>query len=752
MPFKILFLFLLCVLLCTCSDDNNNPTYPFERTVLDVSIVKKCKDGSFEPGANCYLLRWRHPIERKDLQSYYIWIGTTFVNDSTQNITQTEMDMASKVISYDPLIRADLDSVNLTDLLSDFLERDSVHIAIWAKYSGNHGAVQHLYAFFGDDIRPSIVNISDSSSTYIIWINWTRPTDQRDFYFPDIMNGPIAGYNITIQDTADYDLSDVPITVRLAGSIIDNSKIKKFHQFKKDGRKTVLASDAKTTSLKLAVIDGEGFIPYNPESNNTEANNWRLEVGGLRAERSYSVSITAYDSAGNSSGARSIRVRTTDLNPPTIPGNPGNPDDHSGFWFYKDPGDGLARLDSNRLVLFWLRSVDQIDGSYSYREVEGYSIEQRIDGAWEPLQPRNSAIKSNSLFTRYRLENGSMVANTSGEYVSDTLRWVAPGDFIQLRIRARDNSGHYSKEREINIEVSKGKLLETKCPVNFMPVENESESFCMEKLQHATGNDFVRNVLYVEAKKTCENLSNTIGFEGFTVSLCSEQEWNAACNSRGSAYGVIEETEESLPASELLFRYCGVATGDSVSAKFVNRRNRLCTSPDGIRDLPGQLQEWVTGDDGKSLLKGGSYALFGGVSRLELALCKNRFTPTRIRPRYTTNKVYLYKTGSRIDTTFTKEEETAYRKLYAVLPDNYPFTDTLLFYSLYSSSGEALGEDYVNQAEYRRRGGNAWLNVLWQGLKYEGPRPRQVFIFGTESIDASNIFLDQTVGFRCCAK
>jgi hypothetical protein len=91
------------------------------------------------------------------------------------------------------------------------------------------------------------------------------------------------------------------------------------------------------------------------------------------------------------------------------------------------------------------------------------------------------------------------------------------------------------------------------------------------------------------------------------------------------------------------------------------------------------------------------------------------------------------------------------RTPHAILKPN-EFPDTILVYLLTDSTGNTLGTDYVNKAEYNKRGGDKWLNVIWYGLKYDGPiEKRQVLVLGTESIDASKFFLDPTVGFRCCA-
>jgi hypothetical protein len=726
LKFLGIFASVALLILFACSDENDNPTWPFEKTVLEIAIAKR---------PNYYLLTWRHPIDTTGLQSYYIWIDTTVVKDYEQSVSQAQKDQASKIIPYSGV--RDGDSLILTGFLnSEFLERDSLHIAIWAGYSGKeHGVVQHKYIYFGDDIPPSVVHFSDSSSSKTIWINWMRPTDQRDFYSPEITTGPIAGYNITVQArNSNEDIRYKDLEITLDGKTISNSNIKRFQRFRKNGRKVEL-HDVANTELKLlrfAVIDGKGFDAGNPQ-----VNNWQMKISGLMSESDYRVLIVAYDSSGNSSGSEDLEngtyIKTTDAIPPLIANK---------FWLYRDSGDGLTYLDSNRLILFWPRSVDPLTSPTQieinsalhipascfpgscYREVKGYLIEQKDGNDWKII----SDIKNSH--ARHSLQGDSMIQKDNGDYVSDTLRWISPGDTVVLRMRAVDSSGAYSKAWIDSIFVSKGELWQYKCPLNFAPVKNNSDVFCMEKLQHISKNTFEINVLYKEAKERCEVLGNH---------LCTEEEWNAACTSRGSLYGVAEERDFGI--SDFLSAYCGVGTGNSVSAKDPEKRNRICASPDGIRDLPGQLQEWVEGkdSDGKEipLLKGSSYAIFEGALKVELAQCKNRFTPTRIRPKYTAN--------------------------YDSLPQN-KFKDTLLFYTLWKNN-TFLGEDYVDQAEYRRRGDSVglllngerikWLDELWKGLEYKKKEPKKeykkpVLILGTESIDAANFFLDPTVGFRCC--
>jgi len=719
MRFKLLIAFMLMVLLA-CSDDNSNPTYPLERTVLGVSIAQTGKDS--------YVMRWNHPIERQGLQSYYVWLDTTVVKDSVQKVSDAQINHPNTiVINYKT--NSDGDSLDLTKLIEEFLERDSLHIAIWAKYSGNdQGIVQHLHIYFGDNVRPSVVSFKDSASTNTIWIDWLRPTDQSNFYKSDSIDGPIAGYNISIrtEDQAE-DIRNIPISIYLAG-VPANSNLIRSARFVKDGRsvKWESVNDNDQRYLRLAIIDGKRFT-----NDNAEMNTWRMQISGLRPEHSYRVIITAYDSAGNVSNEESRNIKTTDNRAPSIA---------SKFWYYLNPQDNLARLDSNRLILFWVRSQDTLNDR-SLKPVKGYTIEHLSNNAWESI-PRLYTIKADYYNATYIHQNDSMIANPHGAYISDTLRWVLPGDTVILRMWAIDSSGHYSKEMRDTIAISMDSLRQYKCPPNFAPVKIDEENIvCMERLQHNSGGKFEKNILYIKADSICKAKN---------YRLCTEQEWNAACNSRGSSYGVIEEKNESgfFSASDFLYLHCGVGTGDSISAINANKRNKICASPDGIWDLPGQLQEWVTSSENTPLLKGSSYAVFQGASREELALCRNRFTPTRIRPRYTTDSVYLYRTGSRIDTLLARD---TLRTPYAILkPDSLP--DTLLFYTLKDSNNTVLGEDYVNQAEYRKRNEDKWLNVLWQGLKYEFKEPKQVLITGDTAINASKFFLDPTVGFRCCTE
>jgi hypothetical protein len=771
-------------MLAACSDDSSGTDYPFERSVLELTASKRCADRKVEPGDPCYLLKWRHPIERANLLRYHVWLDTAVIGDTTRSVPEGALAKSIKIDYVDG--RGDFDSLDLTTLLKDYLDRDSLHVAIWAEYGdgGNVGAVQRLYLFFGDDVAPTRVQFVDSTNQNTLWLDWTRSTDQVDFYFPDFISGPIAGYNLHVYaEDASEDLLNLKVQFERAGGrpIADGDSVQFLRHHCWRSRNDSLVLDTTTRAnknhLRLAILDGRGF------QDSTDSNLFRVRITGLRPEKNYGVSISVWDSAGNSTGTDSDAsgrvVMTTDTVAPLMA---------TKLWLRADSLDsGKPRLDSNRLVLYWPRSVDPLtpksfieltskltipsgclEGK-CYREVARYIVDIWKNGAWEAATRAGGTV-ADKYQTRYNLVADTMKQALDGMYVSDTLRWVLPGDTVVLRLRAVDSSGHISKAFSDTVVVSRGPLYNVACPAGYMPSSrttavggvSSKETFCVEKFEHRNGAAFARNVLYGDARGTCQALTGTSGFENFTVDLCREDLWRAACVANGrSTYGTIEESP--FTALEFLFQHCNVGTWDSASAASLASRDPFCASPDGIRDLPGQLQEWAVGTqsvydsvtkktsiDTIPVLKGTSYVLFEGADRTDLAQCAVRARPHRVRPAYTEDSVWLYRSGSTVDTVFAKDTS---RTLYAVIPPT-KFTDTLLVYDIvHPVSGAVLGQDYVEQAEYQRRGGDAWLKVLWTGLSYKAAKKKSVLIKGTRKATETAVFyVEPSVGFRCCAQ
>jgi hypothetical protein len=346
--FGFLFAFsaLVAVALLACSDDET-VEYPFERTVLDITAVKRCADGSSVPGVPCYQLRFRHPIEREGIVRYHFWLDTAYIMADAQTIDKSAL-AHSITLPYRGA-QGDFDSLDVTQALKDggYMDWDSLAVSVWAEYSkGSEGAVQHLYLYFGDDVPPSLVAVTDSTDAHNVWVDWSRPQDQVDFYFPDSLSGPIAGYNVAFKSLGSENVQSVGVSLKLNGQATDSWQ-KNQNWVRKD-RKAVLQSapSSNASTLNLAIIDGKGFSATPAE------NQYRLQVSGLTPNSRYSITVFAFDSAGNrTDGATAQNFQTTDTIAPLVA---------SQFHLALDSSDGLPALDSNRLYLFWPRSVDPL--------------------------------------------------------------------------------------------------------------------------------------------------------------------------------------------------------------------------------------------------------------------------------------------------------------------------------------------------------------------------------------------------------
>lgn len=750
--------FLFSALLFACSDSSAGDDYRFERAVQDLSVLRSCKESS-DSGLSCYRLRWRIPIETEDLARFHVWIDTVHVNDSTTKVPSG----ATKYSIQIPFENEEIlyDTLDLTPYVQEYLKRDSLAIAIWSEYDDNDkaGDVQHIYIHFGDDLAPSLVTISDSSWTNGVAIDWARPTDQRDYYAPESLSGPIAGYNILLwAENEDQDIRNVSVKILHDGEVDSlGGEIWQRHRrfrFTNDSLWIDRTDSSDKNYLRLAVLDGKGF-----DGTSDSANRFRMIIEGLYPESNYTIGIIAWDSAGNPSGTGSVQTNqlfmTTDKVAPLMP---------TSLWVKKDSADASrARIDSNRVIIFWARSVDPYTDTSGitadstiripndcfeglcYRSVKSYEVERWNGSEWETATGAggNSGEK---YLDSYEISGDSMKASTTGAYVADTIRWVIPGDTLILRVRSIDSSGYYSKALIDTILVSLGPEADLECPDGFLPVRtSDSTRLCMEQYEHRDSTGFVHGVLFKEALDACEAISAS----GFTVTLCKSADWKAACLAQGRAsYGVIEESDFS--ASEFLYRYCGVGSDDSTTATDITKRNRLCVSPDGIYGFSGGFQEWVVGssDTLPRILRGSSYVYYTGDSRDNLSKCTSYSIPFRNRAAYTKDSVFLYREGSKVDTSY--EQDTS-RTLYKILTEK-DFTDSIQLFKVSNAAGDSLGEDYAPVSEYRK-GGEKWLKALAGNLTYTPTRTEAVFFTGETASyrEAAAFYADPSVSFRCCA-
>jgi hypothetical protein len=763
--FTIIGLFLLA----SCADDDEGVEYFFDREILDMSVLRECAPG-VEDGSYCYQLRFRYPIETKELKGIHLWLDTTVIDDTSKAVSSAALEK-SILIEYNDKKADDFDTIDLTALLADYLDRDSLQVALWPEYTDKDkdekkGSLQRLHIHFGDDSPPSRVNLQDSVWSTGALFDWARPTDQIDFYDPNNISGPIVGYNIVIYaENKEEDLRNLKIKV-LQNTKVDStgSSLYNKHARIRAIKDSIWVdetsqSDNVKNYMRIAVLDGKGF-----DFDLVDANRFRLIIEGLQPESRYTIGITAYDSSGNDSGndgSETVENNqlfiTTDKIAPLMP--------EMIFTVRDTLNSSFTRLDSNnRVLIYWSNSVDPVEESHNisvdsvlkipsscseyfcYRAVSKYIIERYNGNSWDLLAYAGGEA-STRYTKKYEWKGDSMAVSAIGKFVSDTIRWVLPMDTLILRIRSVDSSGYYSKALIDTLYIAPHQVADLECPPGFVAVESsDTTRFCMESIEHRDENgEFYSNVLHSEAMEIC----NAMSLPGFNVSLCHESDWQKACLSGGSStYGVIEDGD--VASSEYLFSYCNVGTNDSLFAKSFVNRNAKCANRFGIRDLPGQYQEWVLGrsSDTLQVLKGSSFQQFEGLDRETAAMCTNRFFPYYTRMGYTQDTIYLYVNGTTVDTTLTADTT---KTLYAILTQK-DFKDTLQFFDVKNPETlEVIGEDYALLSEYKK-GDSLWLENLAQGLIYEPSRKEVVFLLKPTSYRAAAAFYkDNSISFRCCA-
>lgn len=769
------FCFVFAAAFVACSDTDSEVEYLFDREVSEITVLRQCGSKA-DSGAYCYQVRFHYPIDTENLSKIYLWVDSLVVGDTAKAVNDDKLDKATA--SFDFKKGSIYDTIDLTPYIQEFArERDSLMVALYCDYSDRDdpGSVQRIYLHFGDDLPPSFSAISraDSQWTTGAMFKWLRPTDQTDYYAPNELSGPIVGYNIVIYtEDATEDLRKLKVTLKAPDGIDSTGKVlyKRHARIRKNNDSvwvdTVAHGDKIKNYLRLMIPDGRGFNSDAPDSNE-----YSLIIEGLKAESHYAIASSAYDSCGNSAGnedfpqTRWPMFITTDSIAPLMP---------TSIFTMKDSlFPSMARLDSNnRLLIFWSRSVDPLKKDHGikadsvlyvpkeclnkicYDTVASYVVEYY--DANEKDWVKYGYVGGEGRYEQlYELKDGKMkpvddvLGNTGLKtFVTDTIRWVAPGDTLILRIRSVDKSGYYSKALIDTIAVSPGALAkEVECPAGFVPVKaSDSLVFCMERFEHQDDSGaFMTGVLHSQAVAACEGVSAS----GFAVGLCKERDWELVCLSGGTlSYGVIEE--ELTNASEYLFANCNVSTNDSASAASVATRSDRCMNPMGVRDMAGQYQEWVLGrsEDTLAVLKGGSYKVFSGVDRESQALCTTRSFPYYTRPSYTKDSVFLYREGTKVDTVF--EADTS-RTLYKVLTTK-DFKDSLQFFDVQDSSGNSLGVDYALYSEYKK-GGKKWLESLGNGLKYVPDHVEVVFLKKDKVAyrEAAAFYKSSAIGFRCCA-
>ena len=265
------------------------------------------------------------------------------------------------------------------------------------------------------------------------------------------------------------------------------------------------------------------------------------------------------------------------------------------------------------------------------------------------------------------------------------MRFLPPGTRFHLRLTALDNSGFASITDTMTLSTEPvrfaGSDSALECPAGFIPIprgifkfgDDEAAAandekpgkattmapYCIEPYEHrdSTGKRFVSNVTYQQAADICAELDTS-----FSTQLCSEAEWERACEGADSV-GLLHGIQSEGNNPTILQASCNQGTNDSAMAMSFDLRNSICLTTEGVYDMAGNLSEWVrdpyvanaygqrkdTLDHSFSFVRDSSdvprrYGLRGGnylktkypqLSLTQnLARCSNRDFAAQVRPVY----------------------------------------------------------------------------------------------------------------------
>ena len=132
-------------MLASCADDDEGVEYFFDREILDMSVLRECAPG-VEDGSYCYQLRFRYPIETKELKGIHLWLDTTVIDDTSKAVSSAALEK-SILIEYNDKKADDFDTIDLTALLADYLDRDSLQVALWPEYRVSRYRLTSTHSF-----------------------------------------------------------------------------------------------------------------------------------------------------------------------------------------------------------------------------------------------------------------------------------------------------------------------------------------------------------------------------------------------------------------------------------------------------------------------------------------------------------------------------------------------------------------------------------------------------------------------------
>ncbi len=691
--FKLILLVSIFGILIACGTVNETQDRPFDAKVSQFQVFKDSVEIDSTTKEFQYFIKWRKPYSAYPVGAYYIWVNDSLVTSEVSS-KLFEADIVHTPETTDSIISVNIHQQVLDEIESDELNNErklKLNITIWADLTKGpnntseptDGEPVYSIVRFIDTDPPlfAIPEIDVLENQFIL--TWQRPKDIVDFYQSEADTGIIFGYDLKIYalDTASNGLlrssfNTDDVTLTLNGEVIPIE----FYGKKITNVNNVLQiSDLSSESLNnpesklfFVVKDSARFNTVTES-----ANTYQLTVTGLKSESAFKIEdFNVYDVAGNATTIDSLFVKLTDDSKPVSALN-------STAQFILDSTTAEISWDIPEQLKNGLcnpLNVDSLCDIFFYDiQIQELLVSTGNDTTY-PIAQQYIGF-SISEFKKY-FDNLSFEDSTfsiQSARFTDTIGNIVPGKELRVAIVATDASGHKSDTVFIDVPVySYGDTTVVHCPVNMVPIVNQDSSavpmaYCIEQFEHRDLlDDFVISVTAEEAVAACAavNPLDTL----FDYHLCTEREWYRACSGKT---GVTREYGAISPSAFYLEEFCNIGTD---SAHIFEERREECITAEGVRDLPGQLQEWVALADTSRYIavdqlsvgyavKGASYAQVDNLTDFEdkfkYATCDNISVPGELRPIYILNEIMVYNkavyTQIQLDTLFKDSIPTVTR-------------------------------------------------------------------------------------------
>ncbi len=687
-----------------CSDDPRERSFAYLKSPDGFLTPTEFEEDSPDPQK--YILTWRNPSEKEKFQNIRIYLDTTNWKEilekpeksigavltlkPTQDSTVKSIDKKTNdttwnkfIVEEDSILFSFGDSGDPVQLMEKNYKGypwyqfdtsgmgarlDSVdyafNFALVSVYPGDIGIPRFTEIIVDDRFPPEKLQSQRSVTDKSFTLSWKRPRDKTSFFNNDPASdsGHISGYHLILKNV---EKTDEPLTtLKIDSMVFVREKDSLFYssgRSKNPGFKvTRLSSDTgKIAIYDIFLEDGNGYSPNQSAMY--------FQILGLKDLHQYSYQFYAVDEFGNrgTRGAELLTFNTTDTSKPRAIEN------------FKADSIGI-----NIIELSWSPTRDsRPDDTKDNQNIMSYHlVKTKIPDSSSQAKPESLVINIEVSPTAPQsiITNQSRILTPDSE--SDLYRayfyYLAPGQKFDFKLYAEDSTQHKSDISSLSVTTLFADTGYT-CPTGYKLIaKGNNTPFCIEELEHqdSSGN-FMSAVTISEAAQICGDVAD----EADSLSqhyLCTEQQWVRACRGREEkhVYGIQSldnlgnELGELSASSSLLQTHCNQGAGDIDMAFDIRLRNSVCITNEGVRDLAGNLSEWVAAEDSGQLtpmFKGGNY-LKPQISVADLqkkAQCTALVSrPKQKRPAYVpscvsefVNVAVRYKHPSNVDSVFCPE-------------------------------------------------------------------------------------------------